>query len=217
MHFDAAPLGYLSIAAHGHADALSFLLHVDGKPVIVDPGTFTYHTHKDVRAYFVGTLAHNTVRVNGKNQAEQAGPTMWLNHYKASVLNCDEAKGVVEATHNGYASEGVSHTRRVEFDRDANEFVVTDTLKCAKPASIEIPFHLHPSATVKLDGSNAEISVSGCRRVSIALDGKLAYAVREDGWYSEHFGEKVPTKFLYAKADCTGSAEFVTRIKVAEC
>lgn len=217
MHFDAAPLGFLSIAAHGHADALSFILHVDGCPVIVDPGTFTYHTHKELRAFFVGTLAHNTVRVNGKNQAEQAGPTMWLNHYKASVLGCDEAKGLVEATHNGYASEGVSHTRRVEFNRDADEFVVTDVLKSARPASIEIPFHLHPSANVNLDGSVAEVSVPGCRKVTLEFDAKLLYTLREDGWYSEHFGEKVPSKFLYAKTDCEGSVEFVTRIKVEKC
>ena len=51
-------------------------------------------------------------------------------------------------------------------------------------------------------------------RISIVLDEKLHYAVREDGWYSEHFGEKVPTKYLYAKADCEGEMEFVTRIKV---
>ncbi|MEI9958285.1 MAG: heparinase II/III family protein [Ferruginibacter sp.] len=43
-HFDAAQLGFLSIAAHGHADALSFFLHIDGQPVFVDPGTYTYHT-----------------------------------------------------------------------------------------------------------------------------------------------------------------------------
>ena len=214
MHFDAAPLGYLSIAAHGHADALSFILHVDGNPVIVDPGTFTYHTHRELRNYFVSTLAHNTVCVNGKNQAEQAGPTLWLKHYKAKVLSCDEAQGVVEATHNGYASEGVSHTRRVEFNRDAEEFVVTDTLLCDRKASIEIPFHLHPSAAVTLDGAVAEISVPGSRRVSMTLDSKLSYEIREDGWYSEHFGEKVPAKYLYAKTDCEGAVEFVTRIKV---
>lgn len=214
LHFDAAPLGFLSIAAHGHADALSFILHVDGNPVIVDPGTFTYHTHKELRAYFVSTLAHNTVCVNGKNQAEQAGPTMWLNHYKATVLSYDEAKGFVEATHDGYRAEGVSHTRRVEFNRDADEFVITDKLRCAKSATLEISFHLHPAAVVDLRGTVAEVSVPGSRRVSIVLDGKLAYAVREDGWYSEHFGEKVPTKYLYAKADCEGEMEFVTRIKV---
>ena len=214
MHFDAAPLGYLSIAAHGHADALSFILHVDGNPVIVDPGTFTYHTHKDLRAYFVSTLAPNTVCVNGRNQAEQAGPTLWLKHYRATVISCDESRGVVEATHDGYKSEGVSHVRRVEFNRDADEFVITDTLRCDRRAFLEIPFHLHPSATVKLDGSNAEISVPGSRHVSVALDGKLAYAVREDGWYSEHFGEKVPAKYLYAKTECEGTVEFVTRIRV---
>ena len=214
MHFDAAPLGYLSIAAHGHADALSFILHVDGNPVIVDPGTFTYHTHRELRNYFVSTLAHNTVCVNGKNHAEQAGPTLWLNHYKATVLDCDETKGFVEATHDGYKAENVSHKRRVEFDRDAEEFVITDMLHCAKPATVEIPFHLHPSAKVKLDGSSAEISVPGSRRVSVAFDEKLAYAIREDSWYSEHFGEKVPAKYLYAKVDCEGEMEFVTRIKI---
>ena len=215
MHFDAAPLGYLSIAAHGHADALSFILHVDGHPVIVDPGTFTYHTHKEIRAYFVSTLAHNTVCVNGKNQAEQAGPTMWLNHYKAKVVSYDADAGMVEATHDGYVSEGVSHTRRVQFDRENEEFVITDTLKCASPAIIEIPFHLHPTAGIDLNGAVAEISVPGSRRVSLELDGKLSYAIREDGWYSEHFGEKVSTKFLYAKTECSGDAEFVTRIRVA--
>ena len=48
----------------------------------------------------------------------------------------------------------------------------------------------------------------------MTLDSKLSYEIREDGWYSEHFGEKVPAKYLYAKTDCEGSVEFVTRIKV---
>ncbi len=216
MHFDAAPLGYLSIAAHGHADALSFILHVDGNPVIVDPGTFTYHTHKDLRAYFVSTLAHNTVCVNGKNQAEQAGPTLWLKHYKAAVISCDESRGIVEATHDGYKSEGVSHTRRVEFNRDANEFIITDTLRCDRKASIEIPFHLHPSATVILNGTTAEIFVPGARKVALQLDGGLSYSIREDGWYSEHFGEKVPCKVLYAKKESLGESCFTTKIKVLD-
>lgn len=214
LHFDAAPLGFLSIAAHGHADALSFILHVDGNPVIVDPGTFTYHTHKDIRAYFVSTLAHNTVCVNGKNQAEQAGPTMWLNHYHCRTLESGE--NFVEACHDGYASEGVLHTRRIEYSRDRDEFTITDTLSCSQSAAVEIPFHLHPSATVTLNGSTAEISVPGSRRVVVELDSSLSYAVREDGWYSEHFGEKVPTKFLYAKTECSGDVKFVTKIRVTE-
>ena len=41
---DAGPLGYQTIAAHGHADALSFTLSVGGMEFLVDPGTYAYHT-----------------------------------------------------------------------------------------------------------------------------------------------------------------------------
>ena len=214
LHFDAAPLGFLSIAAHAHADALSFILHVDGFPVVVDPGTFTYHTQKDLRAYFVSTIAHNTVCVNGKNQANQAGPTMWLNHYKAKVVSCDEKSGEVVATHNGYASDGVIHMRKIQFNRDKNEFMIVDTLRCEKVATVEIPFHLHPETTVRLDGRMVALDVPGARRVMIELDEKLTYTVRDDGWYSEHFGEKVPMQYLYAKTECKGDAVFVTKLRV---
>jgi hypothetical protein len=46
------------------------------------------------------------------------------------------------------------------------------------------------------------------------LDSKLSYAIHEDGWYSEHFGVKVSTKFLYAKANCEGDAVFVTKLRI---
>ena len=212
LHFDAAPLGFLSIAAHAHADALSFILHVDGCPVIVDPGTFTYHTHKELRNYFVSTLAHNTLCVNGKNQANQAGPTLWLSHYRCKTLNVDE--NFVEATHDGYRKEGVEHVRKVEFDRDANKFIITDKLNCAEPAVIEMLFHLHPSVNVELQGSTAILEVAGNAKVQMMLDENLSYSIREDGWYSEHFGVKVPTKFLYAKTNCKGNAVFVTKLHI---
>ena len=212
LHFDAAPLGFLSIAAHGHADALSFILHVDGNPVIVDPGTFTYHTHKDLRRYFVSTLAHNTVCVNGKNQAQQAGPTMWLSHYHCKTLNVGES--FVEAIHDGYHKDGVEHVRKVEYNREKDEFTITDTLRGRTPFTVEIPFHLHPTAKVQLNGALATVDVPGARRVAITLDEKLSCSIREDGWYSEHFGEKVPTKFLYAKMECLKEIEFKTLIKI---
>jgi hypothetical protein len=62
--FDHGPLGYLSIAAHGHADALSVWMHVDGQPVFVDSGTYLYHSGGVDRDRFRGTGAHNTLLVN---------------------------------------------------------------------------------------------------------------------------------------------------------
>ena len=139
---------------------------------------------------------------------------MWLNHYRAKVVSCDENAGEVVATHDGYRAEGVSHTRRVQFDRDANEFTITDTLRCEKPATVEIPFHLYPAVEYELQGSEALLKIAGVAKVRMCLDEKLHYAIRTDGWYSEHFGEKVPSRFLYAKKECEGEVEFVTRIRV---
>jgi uncharacterized heparinase superfamily protein len=139
---------------------------------------------------------------------------MWLNHYKAKVVSCDEKSGEVVATHNGYASDGVTHMRKIQFNRDKNEFMIVDTLRCEKVATVEIPFHLHPETTVRLDGRMVALDVPSARRVMIELDEKLTYRVRDDGWYSEHFGEKVPTKYLYAKMECKGNVEFVTKLRV---
>ena len=214
LYFDAAPLGFLSIAAHGHADALSFILHVDGFPILVDPGTFTYHTDKVSRSYFVQTLSHNTVCVNEKNQAKQSGPTMWLSHYRCKTLNVGD--DFVEATHDGYKSEGVEHVRTVTFHRENNEFEIKDVLRWSSPAVFEIPFHLHPSVTAELQGGTATLKVAGSAKVQMTFDEKLSYEVREDGWYSEHFGEKVSTKYLHAKVSVqgVGSTSYVTRLKV---
>lgn len=220
LHMDAAPLGFLSIAAHGHADALSFILHVDGFPVIVDPGTFTYHTHKTWRKYFVGTLAHNTVRVNETNQTVQAGPTMWLNHYKCQLLGQDENS--VTATHNGYKKLGVEHSRRMCFNRKENEFVIEDCLK-GPSFTAEVPFHIHPNVNVQEVSKGVfEMSVPGARKVVVSTDPALDYRVAAGeenpilGWYSEHFGEKIPCKVLYASKACNGSAKFETKVRIAE-
>jgi len=80
---DVGPLGYLSIAAHGHADALAFTLAVSGKEILIDPGTYAYHTQKKWRDYFRGTSAHNTVRVDGMDQSVIGGNFMWVHHARS--------------------------------------------------------------------------------------------------------------------------------------
>lgn len=219
LHFDAAPLGFLSIAAHGHADALSFILHVDGFPVMVDSGTFTYHTHKEWRKYFMGTIAHNTIRVNGTNQSTQAGPTMWLNHFKCNTLKADADS--VTATHSGYDKLGVNHSRQMIFNREQDEFVIKDTLKASVGFSAEVPFHFHPDAEIQEVSKGVfEVAVVGARKIQVSTDPALEYRIASGeenpmlGWYSDHFGEKVPCKMIYASKECKGASSFETRVKV---
>ncbi len=117
---DAGCLGFLSIAAHGHADALSFTLSVGGKPVIIDPGTYIYHAETQWRNYFRSTKAHNTIVIDNLDQSEPSGIFLWTKKAEVKVLSW-EAKpdgGVLIAQHDGYQRlpNGVTHRRRLSLE-----------------------------------------------------------------------------------------------------
>src|SRR5206468_10779111 len=86
MVADAGPLGYRTIAAHGHADALAFTLSLGGLEFLIDPGTYAYHGGGEWRAYFRGTAAHNTLRIDGVDQSLPGGEFMWV---KQARERCD--------------------------------------------------------------------------------------------------------------------------------
>lgn len=65
---DCGDLGFGSIAAHGHADALSIQVYYEGNPVLVDSGTYNYHVPKKYRDEMRSTKAHNTVYVEDTNR-----------------------------------------------------------------------------------------------------------------------------------------------------
>lgn len=226
LHFDAAPLGFLSIAAHGHADALSFILHVDGQPVFVDPGTYTYHTAPEWRNYFVSTLSHNTVRINKKNQAEFAGSTLWLNHYKCTVIKAesDDETDIVKAMHNGYKSAGVTHTREIVFNKKKLAITIYDTIESKTQNSIliEMPFHFHPAVKIENQTSHLfNIINRGGRNLQLKTDEKLNTALicgqqlpEITGWYSDSFLIKEPSSTIIGSIEVTGNIQFETTILI---
>jgi hypothetical protein len=78
LAFDCGPPAPAFLPAHAHADALSFQLRVDGRPLVVDPGSYTYEPGPD-RDWFRSTAAHSTIGLGGRDQFElwgafRAGP-----------------------------------------------------------------------------------------------------------------------------------------------
>ena len=142
---DAGPLGYTSIAAHGHADALSFTLSVGGREFLIDPGTYAYHTQERWRQYFRGTSAHNTVRIDGRDQSEQGGNFLWLQKARAGCglwLSSSE-KDSFEGWHDGYTrlDDPVKHRRLVELDKLARRLLIEDSLEMGEEHEVELFFH----------------------------------------------------------------------------
>lgn len=209
-HFDAAPLGYLSIAAHGHADALSIVLHIDGYPFLTDPGTFAYHTHSEYRQYFTSTTAHNTITIDHTDQAILAGPTLWLQHYKARIEECrlTDAEDFVTGTHDGYRQKQISHNRAIHFDKTNDRITLSDTIKGENAGyHIGMPFHLHPDISVRQTAANCyRLSHPETERVlDIEMDRLLevqrinAGESGPQGWFSPSFMQKQPSSFLFGE------------------
>ena len=129
---DHADLGFGSLAAHGHADALSFQMFIEGMPVFVDPGTYNYHVPKKMRDDLRATANHNTVCVDGVNQAEILGPFLWGKRYE-----CEEAE--VQENEEGICFEatiqnnGNAHKRKMRIsDRDIIKIEICDDLELSK-------------------------------------------------------------------------------------
>ena len=175
------------------------------------------------RNYFKGTLAHNTLRINGADQAQVGGPTMWKEHYQCSTLKVEENADVelVTASHDGYQHFGVHHTRTVEFHRITNTFIIEDSLECQDDTLVEFPLHLHPNVQVEQINEHTYIlTQSNMRLVRLELDGKFKlnrFKGSEDpvlGWFSPAFYVKHESESLLQASQSKGFIRFKTKITV---
>lgn len=125
---DCGPLGYLSIAAHGHADCLSLSICHDGRWVIADPGTFCYHRDTKWRDHFRSTAAHNTLCVDGLSQSEMLGSFMWGRRAEASPLLWARTDRFTafSGEHDGYRAHGAARHRRTVVLSERGYWIVVD-------------------------------------------------------------------------------------------
>jgi len=224
---DAGALGYQGIAAHGHADALAFTLSVGGKEFLIDPGTYAYHTEPAWRAYFRGTAAHNTVRVDERDQSESGGNFMWLNKAKAGChtwLNEPE-QDVFEGWHDGYQrlADPVTHTRRITLDKQTGRIVIDDTLQMAGTHIIELFFHCdeHTRLCAASDSGYLLSHEGRTIRIQLPVIAEPTCATEQihcgstqpmAGWVSRRFDVRQPAPTLHWRAQLHGTTTLRTEI-----
>jgi hypothetical protein len=202
---DAAPLGYLSIAAHGHADALSFILSVSGRPMLIDPGTYCYHTERRWRDYFRGTAAHNTVRIDREDQSVSGGTFLWNHHAEARCVAFETGRDYqrLVAQHDGYRRlrHPVVHRREIVYRPGARLVEVTDRLVGGGTHYVEIFWHFARECVVTLNGYEAR-AVRGEVDITLRwpqpLQAQVVHGRAEPcmGWVAERFDEKAPADAL---------------------
>lgn len=224
VFFDCAELGFGPIAAHGHADCLSFSLAVGGKEILVDPGTYDYFTYPEWRHYFRGTHAHNTVVVDGTWQSESLGPFMWGKRANARLVDWHDADSEVRVTgeHDGYTRlpDPVVHRRSVTLHKHTGRVEILDILSAERPHDIKVCFHVAPgSGVTSLDGSMILIE-HGDVELRVTSPGNTLGVHSADnrecrGWVSTGYHRRDPGHVLELDVRTDGDSQILTQIDIS--
>jgi len=220
---DAGPLGYGALAAHGHADALSFTLSLGGLPFLIDPGTYRYHGGGRWRAYFRGTAAHNTVRLDRLDQSEQGGDFLWLRKARAGCTAAEfsDALETLCAWQDGYLrlADPVLHRRRLTLDKRARSLTIEDRLEMSGEHDVEIFLHCAPECSVEPTAAGFAIRRApwtlGVQLPSQPLGAAQVYRGSTQplcGWVSRHYDEREPAPTIVWRARLSGSCRLRTRL-----
>jgi len=88
---DASPLGFGSMAAHGHLDALHVSLWFEQHALVIDPGTGAYYSDPTLRAQLASWEAHNgPVPVAGRQTPRRMGAFLWAQHHQQPTLEMSD-------------------------------------------------------------------------------------------------------------------------------
>ena len=171
--FDHSPLGYLSTASHGHLDALHLSLWIDGRAVLIDPGTGGYYASADLRTTLAGKESHNGPHFQeATDYPERHGPFLWSNHHTqpAVELSGESLRGSLELS----ASRKV--TRHVEGLANDDGWKVVDGASSA----FVVNWQLAPGWTVKKSKANEWIMKKADKRVTLSVEGADQVSLIED-------------------------------------
>jgi uncharacterized heparinase superfamily protein len=188
----------LGAGNHGHLDLLSFEASAYGKPLIVDPGRYTYDESGLVnwRAIFRGTAYHNTVLVDQRNQTRYewrktrfkiSGPEPERQLVSfTSESKLDYLHGIAHS--HEYP---VVHERKVLFI--AREYwIIVDLLRAQEAHRYDLRFHLTPLAQgqVSISLSNSTLTIQSPQLIlAQPLDPAVLPSIAE-GFVSTSYGKK---------------------------
>ncbi|HLI34239.1 MAG TPA: alginate lyase family protein [Terriglobia bacterium] len=215
-------------SGHGHADALSVQLSIDGQEYLVDAGTYRYISAGSERDAFRGTAAHNTLQVDGLSQAEPIGPFAWQSLPRAQVERWVTTKDfdLLVANHDGYGRlpEPVMHRRWI-FHLKPYFWLVRDVAEGVGEHLLEIFWHFAPYLVPSYTPPGFTMfPASGREGVAVEMRGVSIMAAAGHSWsqevrrsrYSPAYGVEQPAPMVYFATCSALPAELAVIIQTVE-
>jgi hypothetical protein len=212
MTIDAGPQG-IGHSGHGHADALSVRLSLNGRRWLVDPGAFCYMG--DERNNFRGTSAHNTLLVNEVDQAIPEGPFAWSSLPSVQVDRWIEGRTFTffAGNHTGYwrLPDSVLHRRFIFHLRDGF-WLVRDVAEGQGVHQLETFWHFAPDLVLVKNGDAfvaqfKQPSQENTRLALLPMQDSGRTSEVKSGFVSPAYGSKVPAAIVASKIQAQLPAE----------
>ncbi len=190
---DARAFGHAN-AGHSHAHALAIVCRRAGRDILIDPGTYTYVGEPEWRARFRGTAFHNTVCIDGLDQATGTGSFRWTNKPSSEVVRWiqNQEWSLLDAVCRFH---GFEHRRLVLWIPRLELLAVVDLVDHVTGSSQrevhEIQQFWHCGETVA-KGSTRNYRIGEALLVLPSAGEVVVSVGGEYGWQSEVPGNKVP-------------------------
>lgn len=183
--------GYLK-DYHHHNDDLSFWLYKDGN-IFTEVGSYGYEAQIPYTDYAKTFNAHNTLIVNGENEAETRD--VYLLDSKDTNVMSGETYRIV----------GTYFKREIHFNDDLTEFTITDFIESEEEESqdYELLFHLDPSISIEAINTDHE------NIIELIRDGekigefitKHPISITEDVYFPFYYAEPEETKVIVVETN----------------
>jgi hypothetical protein len=202
-------------SAHGHAGALAIQIRSRSGPMLTDAGTYTY-ADPAWRSYFRGTGAHNTLVLDGGNQAQERGPFAWAAPCKADYLGWTQQHDFKQDEAECRWRSGAVHWRRV-VQVKRRYWIIVDVVSGSGVHLLEQWFHFPPcQAALDAEGRCLAHTPGGPLWVvpGLPCEARLVEGQTDppQGWVSDAFGRKQPAPSLCYRASVTLPATLVAVI-----
>jgi len=201
---DCGPVGLAGRGGHGHNDITSIDATLDGVPLLLDPGTFTYTASREWRNRFRSTAFHNAVQVDRHELNRFGDPDhLWSLHDDARPVDpevtVDGALQTFCGGHTGYRRlpDPVDVTRTVQLDVKRHRLLVLDELTAHAEHEFSARFTLPAVASLEVGEDGATIVVAD-RVFDVRWSGWRGLAGR--GWVSPSYGVKHEASTLDLRA-----------------
>ncbi len=210
-------VGTAGFGNHKHNDLLGFEYHVNGAPVLVDPGSYVYTSDPDARNLFRSTAWHNTLCVDGLEQNELRAEWLFRMFEQAAPehieVGQDDGAYRYRGRHHGYAraADPVVHERAFTLARQSAVLEIQDVLLGQGTHRLRWHFHFAPGVDVSVGRDGIEIT--GAATVVMTVPDGLRPTLSA-AWYSPSYGVRLPCVALDLDVDARidGRAEYAFRL-----